>query len=107
MNIDESILKVILGNHKYAFEDGGDISLQCLRNGCYVGSIGYNDKERCSISSDDANVVVPSGPAFKLICGAMDELLGENCADREPLVLVLDFEVQVGHYFPTLPLDFW
>lgn len=96
MDVNESLLKVILGFSKSAFEEDGYISLLCLRNGCHIGRVEVCEREKCWLSSNGANSAEElSAMAFQLICEALDELEGFDCVNREPIVLVLDFEIQV------------
>ncbi|KAF3435151.1 hypothetical protein FNV43_RR22238 [Rhamnella rubrinervis] len=96
MDVNESLLKVILSFPKSAFEEGGYISQLCLRNGCYIGRVEVCEKDKCWLSSSEANGAEElSEMAFQLICEALDELEGLDCVNREPIVLVLDFEIQM------------
>ncbi|PON60261.1 Peptidase C50, separase [Parasponia andersonii] len=96
MDVNESLLKVILGIPRDAFEDEKFIAQLCLRKGCHIGQIKCGDKKRCSPSSNDANGLEElSSLALEQICGAVKELEGEGCMDREPIMLILDFEVQM------------
>lgn len=97
LDVNESLLKVILGGSKYAFEGEASISQQCLRSGCYVGRVGYCDEAKCGTLSNASNGVdKQSELAFQLIQEAANELEGEDSINREPIILVLDCEVQVG-----------
>lgn len=96
MDVNESLLKVILSSPKSAFKEDEYISRLCLRSGCYIVRVEFCGKEKCWLSSNEANGAEKlSGMAFQLICEALDELEGLDFVAREPIVLVLDFEIQV------------
>lgn len=88
MDLNESLLKVILGAPNDAFEEEEFILQLCLRKGCYIGRIENCEKDEKL-----------TGLALQLIREAVNELEGEGCMDREPIVLVLDFDVQVRPCF--------
>lgn len=97
LDVNESLLRVILGGSKHAFEGEACISQQCLRCGCYVGRVGYCDEAKFGTLSNASNGVdKQSEVAFQLIQEAANELEGEDSINREPIILVLDCEVQVG-----------
>ena len=98
MDIDKRILKMILGGPKDTSEAWINISLlSCLKKGCYIGGIKFCDQERCCPSSNDAEDAGNlSGLALELIHQAVNELQDEETLDREPIILVLDSEVQVS-----------
>ncbi|KAF3975524.1 hypothetical protein CMV_001236 [Castanea mollissima] len=96
LDVNESLLKVILGGSKYAFEGEACISQQCLRSGCCVGRVRYCDEAKCGTLSNASNGVdKKSELAFQLIQEAANELGGEDSINREPIILVLDSEVQM------------
>jgi separase len=96
LDVNESLLKVILGCSKYDFEEEACISQLCPRRGCYVSRGGCFDKAKCGTSSNASyGVDQQSEFAFQLIQEAMSELEGEDSVNREPIILVLDCEVQV------------
>lgn len=97
MDVNENLLKVILGVSKSAFEECGYVLQLCLRNGCYIGRGEFCGKDKCWPSSNEAEKL--SGMAFQLICKALEELEGLDCVAREPVVLVLDFDIQVCLWF--------
>ncbi|KAK7839536.1 separase [Quercus suber] len=95
LDVNESLLKVILGGSKYAFEGEACISQQCLRSGCYVGRVGYcNEAKFGTLSNASNGVDKQSELALQLIQDAANELEGEDSMNREPIILVLDCEVQ-------------
>ncbi|CAL8997984.1 unnamed protein product [Prunus brigantina] len=96
VDIDESLLKVILGGSKYAFEGGAYVSQLCFKKGCYIGKAGCSEEEKCLTSPDESNdIEKQSELAFQLIHEAVNELEGLCSVNREPIILVLDFEVQM------------
>ncbi|BFG30911.1 hypothetical protein CerSpe_171850 [Prunus speciosa] len=96
VDIDESLLKVILGGSKYAFEGGAYVSQLCFKKGCYIGKAGCSEEEKCLTSPGEYNgIEKQSELAFQLIHEAVNELEGLCSVNREPIILVLDFEVQM------------
>ncbi|RXH92366.1 hypothetical protein DVH24_033262, partial [Malus domestica] len=92
----ESSLRVILGGSKYASEGGGAyLSQICYKKGCYIGKAGCSEENKCSASPNESNgYQKPSELAFQLIQEAVNELEGLDSVNGEPIILVLDFEVQ-------------
>lgn len=96
LNVNESLLRVILGGARYADDKEEFIRQFSIFKGCYIGEFGYGDEERCTTSSEShVRVENLSGTAFKLLLEAVNELEKEECLQREPIILVLDCEVQV------------
>ncbi|KAK9290720.1 hypothetical protein L1049_008894 [Liquidambar formosana] len=95
VDVNESLLKGILGGAKYAFEKEECFSQIFLNKGCYIGRVRYHDGERCETLLDTCGVESLSGLAFQLILEAANELEEEECVNREPIILVLDCEVQM------------
>ncbi|XP_038885485.1 separase isoform X3 [Benincasa hispida] len=87
LDVNESLLKVILEVSEEVLE-AFDSKLYS-RKGCIVGRASFYDKER----SNELDQV--SGLAFKLIQDAKKELQGEDNTSREPIILVLDYDVQM------------
>uniref|UniRef100_A0A2N9IGR6 separase n=1 Tax=Fagus sylvatica TaxID=28930 RepID=A0A2N9IGR6_FAGSY len=103
LDVNESLLKVILGGSKYAFEGEACISRLCLRSGCYVGRAGYCNEAKCGTSSNaSVGVDKQSELAFQLIQEAVNELEGEDSVNREPIILVLDSEMLPWENLPVL-----
>lgn len=97
LEVHESLLKVILGGFNCAFEGEACILQLCLRRGCFVGRVGHCDEAKCgTFCKASDGVCKQSELAFKLIQDAVNELEGEDFGNREPIILVLDSEVQVG-----------
>ena len=98
MDVNESLLKVILGVPRDAFEEERFISQICLSKSCYIGRITC-DKDKCCPSSNDSNGLLElSSLALEQIRETVKELEDEACMDRQPIMLILDFEVQVGFW---------
>jgi separase len=101
MDIDEGLLKVILGGSKYVFEGGACVTQLCLKNGCYVNKVGCSEEEKCLTSSNESDGGESlSDLAFKLVLEAVNELEGlDSSVNIEPTILILDYEVQVCAWF--------
>lgn len=101
MDIDEGLLKVILGGLKYAFEGGAHVMQLCLKKGCYVSKVGCSEEEKCLTSSNESDGGESlSDLAFKLVQEAVNELEGlDSSVNIEPTILILDYEVQVCAWF--------
>ncbi|XP_059648132.1 separase [Cornus florida] len=92
MDVQDSLLKVILEGAKYTCENEECVLQLILNQGCYVG-VGY-ERGRCGTSSRvHDGVESQSHMIFKRIFEAANEV--EVCEDREPVILVLDSEVQM------------
>lgn len=110
------LLKVILGGGIENFKGeaclgGGIENLKgeaciaqlSLRNGCYVGRGGYLYEEDSCKTPTAASSVSESrhGLALQLIHDAATKLeQHDGHEDREPIILVLDPEVQVRQLYP-------
>ncbi|XP_040366322.1 separase isoform X3 [Rosa chinensis] len=97
MEIDESLLKVILGGSKYALEGGARVTQLCLKKGSCVSKVGYLEEEKCMASCNDSNGGENlSELASKLVLEAVNELEGlHSSLNIEPTILVVDYEVQM------------
>ncbi|XP_048611351.1 separase-like [Brassica napus] len=102
MEVNETLLKVFLGNET---ADGGDawISQLCSKNGCYIGGhpSDHIDEENGSSISDDLQSRYRL--ALQLIRDSGIKLEDYN-EKREPIILVLDHEIQMLPWenIPTL-----
>lgn len=95
VNINESLLRIVLGGLKGGFKEEECIIQLCFKKGCNLGTVGYSDNNSCEASSKASNGVEKlSELALQLIHEAVDEL-EEDSGHREPTILVLDCEVQV------------
>ncbi|PQM39259.1 separase [Prunus yedoensis var. nudiflora] len=78
------------------FEGGAYVSQLCFKKGCYIGKAGCSEEEKCLTSPGESNgIEKQSELAFQLIHEAVNELEGLCSVNREPIILVLDFEVQM------------
>ncbi|KAF7803655.1 separase isoform X2 [Senna tora] len=94
LDVNEGLLKVILGGCKYDCEGDTWISPLCLKKGCYIAKVGYCDETMCGILSNAANGFgLSSELAFQLLNEALNEL--EVVQSREPIILVLDYDIQM------------
>lgn len=91
MDINESFLKLVLGGGKLNDEEAC-LSQQCLKKGCHIGMLEHHREENCRSNAIDS----VSALAFQLIREAVNELHVEDIIPREPIILVLDCDVQVG-----------
>ncbi|GMI87982.1 EXTRA SPINDLE POLES, RADIALLY SWOLLEN 4, homolog of separase, HOMOLOGY OF SEPARASE 1 [Hibiscus trionum] len=82
MSISESYLKLVLGAAKSDIEEAC-LSKQCLQKGCYIGAAKSNGIDSVSAL------------ASRLIRKAANELHWEDTISREPIILVLDLDVQM------------
>nr|KJB11859.1 hypothetical protein B456_002G207900 [Gossypium raimondii] len=90
MDINESYLKLVLGAAKFDIEEAC-LSLRCLRKGCYTGKLEHHEQENSQTNGiDDVSAL-----ASQLIREAVNELHMEDAICREPIILVLDLEVQM------------
>ena len=103
LDVNEGILKVILGGSKYVFEGKTMVSELCSKKDCYIAKVGYCDEARSGILLNAANASgVSSEVAFQLLNDALNVLEVDESVNREPIILVLDYEVQVSEVFPDL-----
>lgn len=103
LDVNEDLLKIILGGSKYVCE-GKTLALQlCSKKDCYIAKVGYCDETRSGILLNAANESgMSSEVAFELLNEALNVLEVDDFVNREPIILVLDYEVQVSELF--LPL---
>lgn len=96
VDVNESLLKVIIGGGIDGLKGESSITQLCPKTGCYIGAIRYSDEESCRTPTNASNGA-ENQPclALRLIHGAVNELQGEENRNREPIILVLDSEVQV------------
>ncbi|CAL5353763.1 unnamed protein product [Camellia sinensis] len=93
----ESLIKVITGGAKHICEREEIILQLILNKGCFIDGVGYCNQERWGTYADTSDGVESlSKKALKLILEAAREVEEEECLNREPVILVLDFDVQGG-----------
>lgn len=98
LDVNEGLLRVILGGSKYDCEGDTWISQTCFKKGCYIAKVGYCDEGRYDIFSNAANGLgMSSELAFQLLNEALNSL--EVAHSREPIILVLDYDIQVRKLF--------
>lgn len=111
INTNESFLKVILQGARHSFNEEACISsLMSLKKGCFIAQAGYSEEKRCETFSEVSEGAKKlSDLAVQLVYDAVNELQEEEFTIREPVILVLDYEVQVGlcWFFPSLSLWDW
>lgn len=97
INTNESFLKVILQGARHAFNEEACISsLMSLKKGCFIAQAGYSEEKRCEIFSEVSEGAKKlSDLAVQLVYDAVNELQEEESTIREPVILVLDYEVQM------------
>ncbi|KAL9691962.1 hypothetical protein QQ045_012390 [Rhodiola kirilowii] len=100
LDLNASLLKIFLGGARYTLEKEESFLKLTLENGCYIGQARNfeKDMEEGSSSTSD-NFESLSTTAFQLILDAANELEDESSVRREPIILVLDLDVQM------LPLE--
>ncbi|XP_050209368.1 separase isoform X2 [Mercurialis annua] len=92
---NESFLKVILGGGNNLLDGEACISdLLFLKKGCFIRNVLYSDEETSQILSKEFGAQKLSNMAIELLNEALNEL-EEDSVYREPLILVLDIEVQM------------
>jgi separase len=101
LDINEGLLKMILGGSKYVCEGKTLLSLLCSKKDCYIAKGGYCDGARSGIFINAANKLMSSEVASELINEALNALEVDDSVNREPVILVLDSEVQVNQLFLT------
>ncbi|GAV67376.1 Peptidase_C50 domain-containing protein [Cephalotus follicularis] len=96
MDVNEILLKLLLGGARIGIEGEACISNLPMKKGCYIGTVEYCDKETCRGSPNSSHEVENySRLAFQLIQEAVKKLEEEGSVNRDPIILVLDFEVQM------------
>ncbi|KAJ6942111.1 separase [Populus alba x Populus x berolinensis] len=94
INTNESFLKVILQGARHSFNEEACISsLMSLKKGCFIAQAGYSEEKRCETFSEGAEKL--SDLAAQFVYNAVNELQEEESTIREPVILVLDYEVQM------------
>ncbi|KAJ1434987.1 SEPARIN core domain [Sesbania bispinosa] len=96
LDVNEGLLKIILGGSKYVCEGKTLVSQLCSKKDCYIAKVGYCDEARSGILLNAANGFgMSSEVAFELLNEALNELEVDDSVNREPIILVLDYEVQM------------
>ncbi|CAE6181743.1 unnamed protein product [Arabidopsis arenosa] len=98
MEVNEMLLKVILGGGTDNFIGEACVAQLSLRDGCYVGRGGYlYEEDSCKTPTTASNISESRHElALKLIHDAASKLgQQDGHENREPIILVLDPEVQM------------
>ncbi|XP_058760955.1 separase-like [Vicia villosa] len=95
LNVNEGILRIVLGGSKYISEGKTLISQLCSKKDCYIAKGGYCAGPRSGIFLNEANKLVSSEVAFELLNEALNMLEVDDPVNREPVILVLDSDVQM------------
>ncbi|XP_010433961.1 PREDICTED: separase-like [Camelina sativa] len=98
MEVNEMLLKVILGGGTENLKGEACVAQLSLRNGCYVGRGGYlYEEDSCKTPTAASNISESRHElALKLIHDAAAKLgQQDEHENREPIILVLDPEVQM------------
>lgn len=95
LNVNEGLLKIILGGSKYVCEGKSLLPQLCSKKDCYIAKGGYCDGAKSGIFSNVANKLMSSEVAFELLNEALNVLEVDDSMNREPVILVLDPEVQM------------
>ncbi|XP_020220359.1 separase isoform X1 [Cajanus cajan] len=96
LDVNEGLLKVILGGSKYVCDGKTLASRLCSKKDCYIAKVGYCDELRRGILLNAAKGFgISSEVAFELLSEALNALEVDDSVNREPIILVLDYEVQM------------
>jgi len=106
LDVNEGLLKIILGGSKYVCEGKTLLSQLSSKKDCYIAKGGYCDGVTSGIFSNVANKLMSSEVALELLNEALNVLEVDDSMNREPVILVLDPEVQVNQLFMTFFLCF-
>ncbi|XP_057465962.1 LOW QUALITY PROTEIN: separase-like [Actinidia eriantha] len=92
----ESLLKVVVGGAKHSCEREECVLQLILSKGCFIGGVGNCSQKMQGTLADtcDGDESL-SKIALNLILEASQEAEEEQCLNREPVILVLDFDVQM------------
>ncbi|XP_071716106.1 separase [Rutidosis leptorrhynchoides] len=86
LNVHEDIIKVVIGGGVHASQREECLGKIFLKKGCYIGGRG------CESPGEYSNSL--SSVASELISNAVREI-GDEDLDREPVILVPDFDIQM------------
>ncbi|XLR22092.1 hypothetical protein S83_049992, partial [Arachis hypogaea] len=91
LEVNEGLVRVILGGTRHVC---GREKLKCKKD-CYIAKVGHCDQGMSGILLNAADGFgVSSDKAFQLLKHALIELDADKYSKREPIILVLDYEVQ-------------
>ncbi|CAJ1963611.1 unnamed protein product [Sphenostylis stenocarpa] len=96
LDVSEGLLRIILGGSKYVCDRKTLVSRLCSKKDCYIAKVGYCDEARKGILLNAANEFgISSDNALELLSEALNVLEVDDSLNREPIILVLDHEVQM------------
>ncbi|KAG4399168.1 hypothetical protein GLYMA_08G184200v4 [Glycine max] len=95
LDVNEGLLKIILGGSKYVCDGKTLVSQLCSKKDCYIAKVGYCNEARRGILNSADGIGVSSEVAFELLSEALNVLEVDDSMYREPIILVLDYEVQM------------
>lgn len=101
LDANEGLLKIILGGSKYVCDGKTLVSQLCSKKDCYIAKVGYCDETKKGILLNTNGFGMSSEVAFELLSEALNVLEVDDSMNREPIILVLDHEVQVSELFLT------
>ncbi|XP_070034034.1 separase isoform X2 [Nicotiana tomentosiformis] len=92
-DVHKSLLKVILGAAKYAYEKENHISQMVLNKGCHLHGGGNGNSKVFGKTSTEVDNLCDS--VYKSILDEAQEMVETESISRRPVILVLDLEVQM------------
>ncbi|CAN4110641.1 unnamed protein product [Withania somnifera] len=92
-DVNESLLKVILGGAKYTCEKENYISWMVINKGCHLHGGGHGNSEVLYETSTEVGSLCDS--VYKSILDEAQEMEETKSISRRPVILVLDLEVQM------------
>ncbi|TKY71312.1 Separase protein [Spatholobus suberectus] len=95
LDVNEGLLKIILGGSKYVCDGKALVSQLCSKKDCYIAKVGYCDEARKGMLNAANGFGMSSEVAFELLNEALNVLEVDDSVNREPIILVLDYEVQM------------
>ncbi|XP_014518647.1 separase isoform X1 [Vigna radiata var. radiata] len=95
LDANEGLLKIILGGSKYVCDGKTLVSQLCSKKDCYIAKVGYCDETKKGILLNTNGFGMSSEVAFELLSEALNVLEVDDSMNREPIILVLDHEVQM------------
>ncbi|KAK4751903.1 hypothetical protein SAY87_020701 [Trapa incisa] len=95
VDANEALLRVILGSVKSNFDVGYFTSLLHSKSGCHISSIAQHDEDGQDKTSVPYRADKFGCLASQLVYQGITELELEDYAHREPIILVLDSELQM------------
>lgn len=97
VDVHEDIIKAVIGGGVHASQQEECLSEVFLKKGCYIGGRG------CGSPGEYFSSL--SSIVSELILNAIQEIGDENVVDREPVILVPDFNIQVILLYMVHPLN--